>query len=69
MGGWVAARIADRLRRHVPAPVVERVCDAVMRGQVVHLPADTDPDHATVVAFKRGVLFVAGREYVIDGDE
>jgi hypothetical protein len=60
----VAHLIDDCLRRHLSEAAVPRVREAVLRGQVVHLTAaDT---HAPVVAYKRGVLFVAGTEYVID---
>jgi hypothetical protein len=58
-------RIDDRLRRHLAAAAVVGVREAVLRGQVVHLRA---VGRAPVVAYKRGVLFVAGKEYVIDDD-
>jgi hypothetical protein len=58
-------RIDDRLRRHLAAAAVVGVREAVLRGQVVHLHA---AGRAPVVAYKRGVLFVAGKEYVIDDD-
>lgn len=61
----LAQRIEDRLRRHLAAGSVVGVRDAVLRGQVVHLKPGKG---APLVAYKRGVLFVAGKEYVIDDD-
>ncbi|MDX2166214.1 MAG: hypothetical protein SF182_04100 [Deltaproteobacteria bacterium] len=58
-------RIEERLRRHLAAGAVVGVREAVLRGQVVHLNAEKG---APLVAYKRGVLFVAGKEYVIDDD-
>ena len=37
----------------------------MLRGQVVHLKPGKG---APLVAYKRGVLFVAGKDYVIDDD-
>jgi hypothetical protein len=45
---------------------VAQVRDAVLRGQVVHL--SSEHTRGPVVAFKRGVLFVAGTEYVISDE-
>jgi hypothetical protein len=59
----VAERIEERLRRFLNADRAAQIRDAVVRGQVVH--AGPEP---SIVAFKRGVLFVAGREYVISDD-
>ena len=59
------ARIAECLRLHLEAPAVEGVCAALARGQVVRLGA---LQAGGLVAFKRGVLFIAGYEYVL-GDE
>jgi hypothetical protein len=61
----LAQRIEDRLRRHLAAGSVAGVREAVLRGQVVHLNAGKG---APLVAYKRGVLFVAGKEYVIDDE-
>lgn len=61
----VVQRIEERLRRHLAPAAVSRVRDAVVGGQVVHLER---AQRAPIVAYKRGVLFVAGFEYVIDDD-
>jgi hypothetical protein len=61
----IARRIEERLRRHLDAPAVGPVRDALVRGQVVRVAGTRAP---TVVAFKRGVLFIAGLEYVISDD-
>jgi hypothetical protein len=61
----VLVRIAERLSFHLEPLAVEGVCAALARGQVVRLGA---PEAGGLVAFKRGVLFIAGYEYVI-GDE
>jgi len=58
-------RIEQRLRRFVDAAAVGSVCEAILRGQVIHLNWEKK---SGVVAFRRGVLFVAGREYII-GEE
>ena len=57
--------IERRLRNHFEDAAVGTISDAVIRGQVVRLP--TQPA-VGIVAYKRGVLFVAGREYVISDD-
>ena len=59
----VVRRIEERLRRHLAPATVARVRDAVLGGEVVHLVPGA---RAPLVAYKRGVLFVAGTEYVID---
>lgn len=61
----VVQRIEERLRRHLTPAAVPRVRDAVVGGQVVHLESG---QRAPIVAYKRGVLFVAGTEYVIDDE-
>ncbi len=61
----IQKKIEQRLRQHVDPDAVGSVCEQVLRGQVVHL--DLEKKFA-VVAFRHGVLFVDGQEYVI-GDE
>ncbi|MEO8604238.1 MAG: hypothetical protein ABI629_16805 [bacterium] len=63
----VVQRIEDCLRRHLSEASVQPVRDAVLGGEVVHMPPIADAP-APVVAYKRGVLFVAGTEYVIRED-
>lgn len=58
--------IDERLSRHLSASAVARVRDAVLHGRVVHLAGGNR--RGLVVAFKRGVLFVAGTEYVISDE-
>ena len=58
----IAERIEERLRRHLEARSVEAVRDAVVQGRVVRVGG---ADASSVVAFKRGVLIIAGVENVI----
>jgi hypothetical protein len=61
----IARRIEERLRRHLTSQAVDRIRDAVVEGQVVRVEDAAEP---SVIAYKRGVLFVAGLEYVINDD-
>jgi hypothetical protein len=61
----VATRIEERLRLHLDGAAAEEVCAALVNGQVVHLGG---PGAGGLVAFKRGVLFIAGLEYVISDE-
>jgi len=54
-------RIKRRLRTHLDEGVVGPISDAILKGEVVRL----DSNRPGIVAFKHGVLFVAGTEYVI----
>ncbi len=50
------------LKRHAEDGTVNGISDAVMRGRAVRQPT------LGLVAYKRGGLFVAGREYVISDE-
>ena len=58
----IEEQIRRRLRGFVDAATVGPVCEAILRGQVIRLNPEKK---LSVVDFRRGVLFVAGREYVI----
>ncbi len=58
----IQRRIKHRLRTHLDEGAVEPISDAILSGQVVRLDSTERP---SIVAFKHGVLFVAGTEYVI----
>lgn len=54
-------RIEKCLRRHLGDHDLAPVCAELQRGHVIH----DDDTAAGVVAYRNGILFVAGREYVI----
>lgn len=57
----VVARIEGYLRHHFSVPVVARLSGELQRGHVVR-----DPTRGSgVIAYRQGILFVAGMEYVV----
>ncbi len=60
--GSLLRTIEQHLREHLELAAVASVLEALQRGQVVHIKS---PKRPAIVAFKRGVLFVPGNEYVI----
>ncbi len=63
--GAVIRRIEECLRDHFPAAMVTRISGALQRGEMVQVGTGTD---ACRVAYRRGVLSVGERDYVIDRD-
>lgn len=57
-------RIETHLRRHFDQSLAAMYSRELQRGHIVHAPTDAPG----VVAFRQGVLFVAGTEYVIADD-
>lgn len=62
--GWVVDRIEARLRRHFSVPAAAALCEALQGGDVVR----ADLRAPGVIAYRHGILFVAGTEYVICDD-
>ena len=60
----VVDRIEEHLRRHFSVPVAALFSEVLQRGDIV----DAMPHAPGVIAYRQGILFVAGTEYVIDGD-
>jgi len=58
----IESRIKRRLRTYVDEGAVDPISAAILKGEVVRLQSASRPG---IVAFKHGVLFVAGTEYVI----
>lgn len=54
-------RMETCLRRHLGNRDLAPVCAELQRGHIIH----DDDTTAGVVAYRNGILFVAGREYVI----
>lgn len=60
----VVHRMERYLCRHFSPPVAAALCERLQHGHVVHLP-----DAASgVIAYRQGILFVAGVEYVVCDD-
>ena len=56
--------IEGHLSRHIKDSPVDGLMDAVVRGEVVHRIQEGRP---SIIALRNGILFVAGREYVVGG--
>ena len=61
---WVVDRIEEHLRRHFSVPVAAVLCQALQSGDVVQAELRA----LGVIAYRHGILFVAGTEYVICDD-
>jgi hypothetical protein len=56
--------IEGYLAEHLEDDSVDHVMAAVVRGEVIHRNLEGRP---SIVAFRNGILFIAGKEYVVDG--